>query len=989
MKKNMKALLLAATASVLALPCAAISRAADAPPNLSGTLRDTQSRQEQIQSESQAVVDQIDGILAEYKQHGMENREDVKTLNVIRTTMQTMSADEMKQVIGMLQQASKASTTDAALHQSAAVSVAQGDIVSKLKTLILLHARQEKQYDLAAEFVALAKRQDTNLNDLLNANHSDALRYNEGAMHDVMNLQRMQQIQLATDVKAALTDLTTLVAANDAAPGEEPPVDAGQGDATTSDRTQSAINQANNDKLGDNVTLASTELLANHIFQAATSEKISRDSLREIARLLVLPLDAISRLEESLKDIDQVIADQTQLTSDTLDVTQHKPGAMKNGDLDVKQENTADATDQIKKNVDGVSPKAVQDLILAMAQMQATREDIQGYRYTPAIAKQNVAIDDLQQAKKDLADQVAKLEKQQDTDESKLDKAKDLVTQTSALKQKEIALEKKTEQAADPKQQQEAEKQQAELQQTAVDLQQQAMDTTPTAAPDMQNAATKMDDAAKNLSKTVNDKTSAVEQQKDAIAAIEKAQTKMGENVAKMEQEQKDVEAIDKAMLELGRIIVAQQKIGSDTDIAVAQKNDSLVQPLAIDQTELVQRTQMLRDGLPPTASTAVPPLTDAMKDMGQSSTALAKPNAANSVPPEHQALVDLMKAKEELAKKKDELNDDLGKPKDDSNALTDASEKLDKAIQETNDATQDMQSTPDSQSDAIKDLQKRQEQISKQLNDMQNSPAASTPLGQAQQKSNQAATDLSQNDPAKAAEAMHQASQAMQNAEQPQKGDQPSPTPPSAGQAAAMKDLEAKQQQLEKEATALGQQAAKELADAAKQVGDINASDQGDLPKDAGQALQEAQKDLSQAAAEAKAGQSSQAQQSAQSASQAMSQAKASMAAAQGKSDQPTPGKGPSSKGPPGSKPGKPGDKPGKTNENMAMKGKGNRKDIGKGTTDGGPRNVVASGGQYVGLPPRDRAALQQSRAEKYPQEYAPQIEQYLKNLSDDDTKN
>ncbi len=39
---------------------------------------------------------------------------------------------------------------------------------------------------------------------------------------------------------------------------------------------------------------------------------------------------------------------------------------------------------------------------------------------------------------------------------------------------------------------------------------------------------------------------------------------------------------------------------------------------------------------------------------------------------------------------------------------------------------------------------------------------------------------------------------------------------------------------------------------------------------------------------------------------------------------------------------------------------------------------------GQYLGLPERDREVIQQSRAEKYPEEYGQMVEQYMRNLSD-----
>ncbi|MBL9134664.1 MAG: hypothetical protein JNK85_02285 [Verrucomicrobiales bacterium] len=65
-----------------------------------------------------------------------------------------------------------------------------------------------------------------------------------------------------------------------------------------------------------------------------------------------------------------------------------------------------------------------------------------------------------------------------------------------------------------------------------------------------------------------------------------------------------------------------------------------------------------------------------------------------------------------------------------------------------------------------------------------------------------------------------------------------------------------------------------------------------------------------------------------------------------------------------------------------------------GKGTGDAGnffgaggaegPRRGTTGTGRFIGLPARERAALLQSQGDRYPQEYAPMIEQYLKNLSD-----
>ena len=59
---------------------------------------------------------------------------------------------------------------------------------------------------------------------------------------------------------------------------------------------------------------------------------------------------------------------------------------------------------------------------------------------------------------------------------------------------------------------------------------------------------------------------------------------------------------------------------------------------------------------------------------------------------------------------------------------------------------------------------------------------------------------------------------------------------------------------------------------------------------------------------------------------------------------------------------------------------GKGNQSKQGE---DGTGKNVAGHSG-YLGLPARDRQAIQQSQSEKYPEEFGPMIEQYLRNLAE-----
>jgi hypothetical protein len=57
-------------------------------------------------------------------------------------------------------------------------------------------------------------------------------------------------------------------------------------------------------------------------------------------------------------------------------------------------------------------------------------------------------------------------------------------------------------------------------------------------------------------------------------------------------------------------------------------------------------------------------------------------------------------------------------------------------------------------------------------------------------------------------------------------------------------------------------------------------------------------------------------------------------------------------------------------------------------GAAEGVAGNAAASKGQFLALPERDRATIRQAQSEKYPQQYATDVEQYLRNLSDESSK-
>jgi len=179
-------------------------------------------------------------------------------------------------------------------------------------------------------------------------------------------------------------------------------------------------------------------------------------------------------------------------------------------------------------------------------------------------------------------------------------------------------------------------------------------------------------------------------------------------------------------------------------------------------------------------------------------------------------------------------------------------------------------------------------------------------------------------------------------------------------------------------------QNAAQALQDAGETIRPLTSGKMGRMPSGAQSALQSAQSSVGEGSAQASAGQNTPAQMNATDAANALAQAQAALALAQaGLGTQPSPGQGQSQAKGQGKTPG-PGQGKGQGQGSPSPQGtgdEGNRN--GPGGADGS-RTETAGAGTFTRLPNRDRAALKQSQAEKYPQEFGPLVEQYLKNLSD-----
>lgn len=177
-------------------------------------------------------------------------------------------------------------------------------------------------------------------------------------------------------------------------------------------------------------------------------------------------------------------------------------------------------------------------------------------------------------------------------------------------------------------------------------------------------------------------------------------------------------------------------------------------------------------------------------------------------------------------------------------------------------------------------------------------------------------------------------------------------------------------------------QKASDALQRAGKKLRPLSAGQKGRLPPAAQSEVEAAQEDADRGAAEAGEQQGGPAQASAQQASQHLAQAQAALALAQSGLSSDSQQQASNSQGQ--------GKKPGQGRTKRSQQGQpgpqgdgreGNWK--GQGGADG-PTQTAAGSSRFTGLPARDRAAIQQSQGEAYPQEYAPLVEQYLRNLAD-----
>ena len=680
---------------------------------------------------------------------------------------------------------------------------------------------------------------------------------------------------------------------------------------------------------------AAESLKAGQLFKAAADEKTSREELRKVARQIAPRERGPEALRKAEQDLAQLIADQQQLAANT-------------------------AQQRTPPNFE----KWLDEKIAANDTNNALPSK---FRNQPASAlRKNAELRErFDNEQREKAAQLAKLEDQQG----------ELATKTDALGQDV-----------------------AQVPQAAAGLRQ-AMDK-------MQEARVAMQEA---------NAPQAVKQQDEALARLQAAHAEIKRRVDEAEllagnsgDKVKDLERLQKVAEEL-----AQQEAA----IAANPKPD------AAAQADLARRANQLAQRAPAAAPKAAPPAQAAAENAKQSEQALQAGNAAQGRADAQQAAQNLAEAAKQIAQQLAQAQAAQQQAAEARAALAglakiiEAEQALDLDTAKANALAAQNAPAP------FADIATRQGAVQNQSIAFKatldaSMPAASQAIGDAAADMAAARTQLDAASGAAAREAEQRAIVkllAAQDALGAALG-QPMNANDAAQMAQAAADLAKAQEQVQQAKNNLqqaaqqgGQQAAQgmqqasqQLAQASQQAAKATAQNGAQMPPGAKQSAQQASQQLAGAAAQSANGQNADAQQSAQAASQSLAHAQAAMAAMQAglspsQSGTPMPG----SQGQPGA-PGQGQGKPGQGKTPGQGQGTGSSSQAGNQPSDGatgykpgdpkaverGARAATLGKTNFIGLPQRERDAIQQSLREKYPEEYGALVEQYLLNLANESAK-
>lgn len=727
------------------------------------------------------------------------------------------------------------------------------------------------------------------------------------------------------------------------------------------------------------------------------TRRLIEDELRSAEDNKLAKVDPATKIQELQKEVKDLIKQEEKLKTDTA-AGENKPGELKAAAP--KQKDVQAKTEEIQKQVAPLAPKANEPMAEAVKQMDKAQQTLANQQPRNPAEAQQAAINQLQKADQALGQELQK------TDQAKNDlKA---VEDALALIAKLIIDQERIERdtatnagassrpvAAATSQPTPAPKQLAKDEQDLAGRTQQVRESLKApeedAAPPLESAQKHMDGAQGKLDQT--DPAGAQPQEREALADLQKAKDALEKKAEALKQdlgEQKKPEAM---------AAVEQKAQEIQKDIAKAMENappPTEMQKLEQQQQQIAQNLQQMQQQHPENQ-----PLNKAAQAAQQAAQQLAQNNPQQAVQQMQQAQRAMQEAQQNPPQNpqdnqpKDPADPQQGEPKQ-------GEPKQGEPMQGEPKQGDPKQGEPKQGEPHQGEPHQGEPHQGEphQGEPHQGEPHAGEPHAGEPHAGEPHAGEPHAGEPHAGEPHAGEPHAGEPHAGEPHAGEphagQPhagsEPGAPHPGSEPGLPQLAQQQAQVMQQAQKLAaqppqaptpaqQQMANALNQAAQKMDQLAAQPNEQLHQQIDDALQQAQQALSQAAAEAANNQVP--QESAAQAQQALAQAQAAMEMAQA-----MPENGPPHEGNhPGSHPGKSNKPSNKPANEMAVKppGDSHRQDINSNVTNGGPRGDVKDAGAFIGLPPRDRAAIEQSMKEKYPEAYGPQVQQYMKNLADE----
>jgi hypothetical protein len=594
--------------------------------------------EQEVRSHTAVVVTQIQSLIDDLAANGISG-DDLKVLNATKAALTNLSGPQMDQVIASLQKAGQATDANTSQQNAVTAYADQKGIILQFRQILSDYEQRQAAYELPVRFKELSDRQTATLLTSVSVARATAGKSSAeltGMQATTEQIAQADQQAIANDANLAAEQLKK--AAQNSTDEDSKPMQAAEKDIE-SGVLQKALSQA------------SDALNAGQLLKAIQQQQVARDELRHIVQDLNPPASTVDALNDTAAALAKLIEDQKSLLSQTNAAASAAPPATS---LDDQQAALVDRTNTLQQDMQALSAAAAGVVKDAIDPMQVSRTDLGQIaaflrlnrspmgnnggvtaHLAQAADSQQQAIDKLEEAQKQLHQQLADAQKAaDDAAKDPVAKLQDLQKQIQTAMQQQQQLTAQAAQAAstnppDPNATNQAQQQQAQLQQQANNLQQAAQPLSLPAAQALANAATQMNQAQQALTNPAQ-AAQAQTAQKAAQAALAQASQQVAQQIAQAQQQPPDPAALAAAANSLQQ---AQTSVSAALTAATPPAANTPATPPPNMAQAAAALAAAAKDTQAAAATPGLPPSAAAAVNQAQASIAQGQQQAAKGDP--------------------------------------------------------------------------------------------------------------------------------------------------------------------------------------------------------------------------------------------------------------------------------------------------------------------------------------------------------------------